>query len=170
MLHFLHLALAVLPALLVLAAAVALAIGIARGRRDLFARGLVLLLGAAAAALPATLTGWPAWSAIEFTDGYSAVHAARHRSAGVIAAGVALAAAAAAWRARGQMAARGGVRRGLALFCALLAGAAALAGAWAVVSGWQVRRPELRRYESRADQLPIEIGAPRFGSGPPPQD
>ena len=170
MLHFLHVVLAVLPAILALAAALTLAVAIARGQRELFARGLVLLLGAAAAALPATVTGWPAWSAVEFTDGYSAVHAARHRTAGVIAAGAALAAAAVAWRARGQMRARGGVKRGLVLTCAVLATAAALLGTWAVASGWQVRRPELRRYEARTNQLPVEIGTPRIGSGPPPQD
>lgn len=165
----LHLALAVVPALLALAAAFAVVAGIARGRREHFARGLVLLLGAAAAAIPAALSGWPAWSAVEFTDGYSALYAARHRTAGLFATGAALAAALAAWRGRGQMAARGGVRRGLALLCALLAGVSALAAAWAVASGWQVRRPELRRYEARTDQLPVEIGTPRVGSGPPPQ-
>jgi len=170
MLLVLHLVLAVLPALLGLAAAAALAAGILRGKRDLFARGLVLLLAAAVAALPATLTGWPAWSAVEFADGYSAVHAARHRNAGVIAFGSALAAVPVAWRARRQMSARGGVKRGLALTCALLAGVSALAGAWAVGSGWQVRRPELRRYQPITNQLPVEIGTPRVGSGPPPQD
>jgi hypothetical protein len=170
MLQVLHLVLAAVPALLGLAAAAALVAGIARGKRDLFARGLVLLLGAALAALPAALTGWPAWNAVEFTDGYSAVHAARHRTAGVAAAGAALAAAAAAWQARRRMAVRGGVQRALALACALLAGVSALAGAWAVVSGWQVRRPELRRYEPRTNQLPVEVGTPRVGSGPPPQD
>jgi hypothetical protein len=166
----LHLVLAAVPALLGLAAAAVLAAGIARGKRDLFARGLALLLGAALAALPATLSGWPAWSAVEFTDGYSAVHAARHRTAGVVAAGAAVVAAAAAWCARRQMSARGGIQRALALTCLLLAGASALSGAWAVVSGWQVRRPELRRYEAHTNQLPVEIGTPRVGSGPPPQD
>ncbi|MCU0224468.1 MAG: hypothetical protein MUF27_10450 [Acidobacteria bacterium] len=170
MLPVLHLALAAVPALLGLGAAAALVAGIARGRRELFARGLVLLLAAAATALPALLTGWPAWSAVEFTDGYSAVHAARHRTAGVAATGAALVAALVAWRARRRMAARGGLPRGLALACALVATAAALAGAWAVASGWQVRRPELRRDEPRANQLPVETGTPRVGGGPPAQD
>lgn len=170
MLPVLHLALAAVPALLGLVAAAALAAGIARGRRELFARGLVLLLAAAAMALPALLTGWPAWSAVEFTDGYSAAHAARHRTAGVAATGAALVAALVAWRARRRMAARGGLPRGLALACALIAVTAALAGAWAVASGWQVRRPELRHYEPRANRLPVEMGTPRVGGGPPAPD
>jgi hypothetical protein len=169
MLPVLHLALAALPALLGLGAAATLLAGIARGRRELFARGLVLLLAAAVTALPVLLTGWPAWSAVEFTDGYSAAHAARHRTAGVAATAAALVAALVAWRARSRMAARGGLPRALALACALVAVAAALAAACAVASGWQVRRPELRRYEARANELPVEVGVPRVGGGPPPQ-
>lgn len=168
--HALHLALAVLPAALALAAAGALVVGIARGRREMFSWGLVLLLAAVAFALPTLGTGWPAFRAIEFTNGYSEIHAARHRTAGIVATGAALAAGAAAWRARRRMAARGGLPRGLALACALLAVGASAAGIWAVVSGWQVRRPELRRDEVWTDRLPVEVGPPRIGSGPPPQD
>lgn len=170
MLLTLHLLLAVVPGLLALAAAVALAAGIVRGRRELFARGLALLLGAAACAVPATLTGWPAWGAVAFADGYSAAHAEAHRTAGLFAAGAAVLAAAVAWRARSRMKARGGVSRALALVTALVAAVAALLGAWAVGSGWQVRRPELRNYEARTNELPVERGTPRVGSGPPPQD
>ncbi len=170
MLLALHLLLAVVPGLFALAAAVALAVGVARGRRELFARGLALLLGAAACALPATLTGWPALNAVAFADGYSAAHAETHRTAGLFATGAAVLAGAVAWRARGRMKARGGVTRGLALASALAAAVAALLGAWAVVSGWQVRRPELRHYEVRTNQLPVERGTPRVGSGPPPPE